>query len=184
VTRRDSRGAILSAAQTEFAERGFAGARVDRIAAAAGLNKQLIYYYFGSKAGLHAAVAAWSPLRTGDEGDGTGTATEGLRGAIDDLIASLVSRPDMVSLLVDRGASADARGRAGEWLRTTEEELAEKVSTGQGLGYFRDDVDPRGIARQALVLCAGYLALSSHLDVSPAEWARDVGETLVRATAW
>ncbi|WP_456787149.1 TetR/AcrR family transcriptional regulator [Cellulomonas sp. P5_C5] len=43
---------ILDAAADEFAERGLAGARVDRIAQRAGANKQRIYAYFGSKDGL------------------------------------------------------------------------------------------------------------------------------------
>jgi AcrR family transcriptional regulator len=40
----------------EFAEHGFSGARINRIAAAANLNKQLIYHYFDSKDGIYAAV--------------------------------------------------------------------------------------------------------------------------------
>ncbi|MBV9847774.1 MAG: TetR family transcriptional regulator [Kutzneria sp.] len=40
---------ILEAAVAEFAERGVAGARVDRIAEAAKANKRLIYVYFGNK---------------------------------------------------------------------------------------------------------------------------------------
>jgi AcrR family transcriptional regulator len=40
---------LLDAATAEFADRGIAGARVDRIAAAAGANKALIYSYFGNK---------------------------------------------------------------------------------------------------------------------------------------
>ena len=47
---------ILAAATDEFAERGFAGARIDRIAACALSNKQLIYRYFGTKQGLYEAV--------------------------------------------------------------------------------------------------------------------------------
>jgi AcrR family transcriptional regulator len=47
---------ILAAATAEFATHGIAGARVDRIAAAAGANKSLIYAYFGSKDGLFDAV--------------------------------------------------------------------------------------------------------------------------------
>lgn len=47
---------LLDAAFAEFAEYGFAGARVDRIATAAAANKQLIYAYFGSKEGLFEAV--------------------------------------------------------------------------------------------------------------------------------
>jgi TetR/AcrR family transcriptional regulator len=47
---------ILEAALTEFAERGFDGARVDRIASEAGVNKALIYYHFKSKEELYVAT--------------------------------------------------------------------------------------------------------------------------------
>ena len=43
---------IVSAARQEFARRGFAGARIERIAKLAGVNKQLLFYYFHSKRGL------------------------------------------------------------------------------------------------------------------------------------
>jgi TetR/AcrR family transcriptional regulator len=48
--------AILSAAEMEFARHGFAGARVDAIAKAAGYNKSLIFQYFGDKLGLYTDV--------------------------------------------------------------------------------------------------------------------------------
>ncbi|MEU6743635.1 TetR/AcrR family transcriptional regulator [Streptosporangium sandarakinum] len=44
-----TRDALLSAARAEFAAHGIAGARVDRIAERAGVNKERIYGYFGSK---------------------------------------------------------------------------------------------------------------------------------------
>jgi AcrR family transcriptional regulator len=40
---------LLKAATDEFAAYGIAGARIDRIAASAGVNKAMIYSYFGSK---------------------------------------------------------------------------------------------------------------------------------------
>ena len=52
----DSRGCILRAAIQEFAEQGEAGARMDAIARAAGVNKALLHYYFGSKEALYGAV--------------------------------------------------------------------------------------------------------------------------------
>ncbi len=52
-TGKNARDIILSAARAEFAEKGFNGARVDSIAARSGLNKQLVYYYFGSKDDLY-----------------------------------------------------------------------------------------------------------------------------------
>jgi AcrR family transcriptional regulator len=48
-----SRRLLLAAALEEFAAKGFAGARVQEIAARAGVNKQLINYYFDSKEGLY-----------------------------------------------------------------------------------------------------------------------------------
>ena len=47
---------LLEAAAQEFAARGIAGARVDRIAEAARSNKAQIYHYFGSKDQLFDAV--------------------------------------------------------------------------------------------------------------------------------
>jgi TetR/AcrR family transcriptional regulator len=52
----DSRHAILRAAIEEFAEQGESGGRTDAIARAAGVNKALIHYYFGTKEALYAAV--------------------------------------------------------------------------------------------------------------------------------
>jgi AcrR family transcriptional regulator len=47
---------ILRVATHEFSEKGYAGARVDDIAAATRTSKRMIYYYFGSKEGLWLAV--------------------------------------------------------------------------------------------------------------------------------
>jgi AcrR family transcriptional regulator len=58
-TPRDSaatRRRLLQAARDEFTARGVAGARVDRVAAAANANKAQIYHYFGDKDGLFDAV--------------------------------------------------------------------------------------------------------------------------------
>jgi TetR/AcrR family transcriptional regulator len=44
---------ILAAAAREFSERGFAGARVDRIARRARVNKAMLYYHFKSKDRLY-----------------------------------------------------------------------------------------------------------------------------------
>ena len=51
-----SRRKILAAAERAFARDGLAGARTDAIAAEAGVNKALLYYYFKSKETLYEAV--------------------------------------------------------------------------------------------------------------------------------
>lgn len=52
----ETRAAILAAAGKIFAKSGLAGARTDAIAAAAGVNKALLYYYFKSKENMYEAV--------------------------------------------------------------------------------------------------------------------------------
>ena len=47
---------ILAAAVGVFAEKGFEGARTDEIAAKAGVNKAMIYYYFKSKEKLYTVI--------------------------------------------------------------------------------------------------------------------------------
>ncbi len=47
---------ILAAAAVEFAQRGFGGARVDRIARRARVNKAMLYYHFKSKDALYRAL--------------------------------------------------------------------------------------------------------------------------------
>ncbi|MGE3986554.1 TetR/AcrR family transcriptional regulator [Pseudorhodoplanes sp.] len=51
-----TRARILAAAIDEFANRGLADARTDDIAARCGVDKRLVYYYFGTKEGLYLAA--------------------------------------------------------------------------------------------------------------------------------
>jgi AcrR family transcriptional regulator len=51
-----SRDRVLAGATEEFAQFGFAGARIDRIARRVGLNVRMIYYHFGNKDGLYRGV--------------------------------------------------------------------------------------------------------------------------------
>ncbi|MGV0820706.1 TetR/AcrR family transcriptional regulator [Martelella sp. AMO21009] len=64
-----SRAAILQAALDEFSSVGYDGARVDRIAAEAGLSKPLLYDYFGDKDELYKAALreAYVQIRAGEE---------------------------------------------------------------------------------------------------------------------
>jgi len=61
---------ILKAATGEFARFGLGGARVDRIAARAGANKRMLYYYYGNKEDLFLAVleASYARIRRAEMG--------------------------------------------------------------------------------------------------------------------
>src|SRR5690349_2677841 len=72
VARRDpdaTKSKILAAAWHEFAQKGFAGARVDAIATRSGANKRMIYHYYGDKEGLFVAVleAAYDRVRSAEQ---------------------------------------------------------------------------------------------------------------------
>jgi len=53
-----TRERILAAALREFSAKGFAGARVDRIALRARVNKRMLYHYFGNKESLFREILA------------------------------------------------------------------------------------------------------------------------------
>src|SRR5258706_16082547 len=111
-----TRKKLLTAARREFARNGLAGARVDEIAGLAGVNKQLVYHYFGDKDALYLAVLEWvyEEIRAQERK----LNLEGLRpeAAIKRLIESsidhLAAHPDFIVLLNDenRGGARHVRG--------------------------------------------------------------------------
>jgi AcrR family transcriptional regulator len=58
-----TRADILAVATREFADRGYAGARVDEIAAKTSTTKRMIYYYFGGKEQLYVTVLERAYIR-------------------------------------------------------------------------------------------------------------------------
>jgi len=101
---------ILSAAIDEFASNGYAGARIDRIAARAEVNKRMIYHHFGGKRVVFEAVLA-DRLTTG-----TPNAElvrlwmyEALERGDDDIVR-LSERTTLAATRIDAIRAAQARG--------------------------------------------------------------------------
>lgn len=91
-----SRKRLLAAASAEFAARGFAGAKVDRIAAKARLNKAMIYYHFDNKAALYREVLLGVFRTIADAvaaGVGSGPADEQIRRFIDVIAGTVATHP-------------------------------------------------------------------------------------------
>ena len=63
----ETRARILDAALREFSALGMAGARMDQIATAAGVNKALLYYHFNSKENLYAAAVEMISAKIRDQ---------------------------------------------------------------------------------------------------------------------
>ncbi|MGU3654527.1 TetR family transcriptional regulator [Mycolicibacterium sp. A43C] len=86
---------LLAAAHDEFAEKGLAGARVDQIAARAGVNKRLIYLHFGAKEVLFDLVVARALQTMSAAVPFTGDDLAHYAGALFDY---LVDHPDVLRL--------------------------------------------------------------------------------------
>ena len=182
-----SRGQILRAAREEFGKHGFSGARVARIASRAGVNKQLIFYYFGSKQDLHEEVIQGAVAAAGGKEEPDPGGPGQLRVALNQLYAFLSSHPEVVAALVERTGEHAQR----DTVRVTANELVSPIrraiAEGQGLGYFRDDADPELAAAQALTLCLGHLALREAWAgpiATAGEWTGATRDLLARGLAW
>ena len=151
--RRDPAGTrrkLLVAARREFADHGLAGARVDEIAARAGVNKQLVYHYFGDKDALYLAVLEWvyDEIRTQERE----LNLEGLppERAIQKLIESsfdhLARHPDFILLLNDENRNGARHLRASLKIEDMHSPLVSMVSKilkeGVRAGTFRKGINP------------------------------------------
>jgi TetR/AcrR family transcriptional regulator len=145
-----TRRKLLVAARREFADNGLAGARVDEIAARAGVNKQLVYHYFGDKDALYLAVLEWvyEEIRTQEHK----LNLEGLppERAIKQLIESsfdhLARHPDFIVLLNDENRNGARHVRASLKIEDMHSPLVSMVSTilkdGVRAGTFRKGINP------------------------------------------
>jgi AcrR family transcriptional regulator len=145
-----SQGEILEAATAEFAEFGLGGARVDRIAERAGVNKRLIYYYFGSKEALFLAVLerAYEVIR-GEERKLNMSEVDPIE-AIRRLIAFTwnyyLAHPEFLTLLNSENLHRARHLKRSAGIATMNsplvQMLAEVLERGHKAGIFRAGVDP------------------------------------------
>jgi len=145
-----TRKKLLAAARREFADSGLAGARVDEIAARAGVNKQLVYHYFGDKDALYLAVLEWvyEEIRAQERK----LNLEGLppQQAIQRLIEAsfdhLAAHPDFIVLLNDENRGGARHVRGSRKLEAMHSPLVSLVSSilGEGVraGVFRKGINP------------------------------------------
>ena len=156
---------IVQAAREEFSRRGFAGARVDQIARRAGVNKQLLFYYYHSKRGLFQAVLTESASELENALAGlalpAGGPLERLRLTLQAQFEFLARHPQVVALLAQ-----GTRSVGGVAFAPAINRLVVLLAEGQGLGQVRDDLDPHLAAAQALILMVGYLNMEAVVAAS------------------
>jgi len=126
-----TRSEIVAAAERHFAESGFEATRLDDIAAEVGIRRAAIFYHFGDKQELYAAVLdeifrGWSAvLPTG------GSAAERLEASLLGWIDYVAERPSVARLILREAANAQpgivstfVRAGSGptEWFRAVIDE--------------------------------------------------------------
>lgn len=174
---------LLEAALAEFAAHGRAGARTGQIAERAGVNKQLIHYYYQSKDGLYAAVLLHAASAVAGELARLPlvglTAVERLRRLVRGQFDFFLQHPGHTAVLV---RAEDA----GAWADQSVKPVADLLREGQATGFFRDDVDPDTHARLALLLTLGYFAVHPVTRAwgDPGVWRDRAAELIVRGAAW
>ena len=150
--RRDAsvaRAALIAAAVAEFSRKGFAGARVDEIAAAAGVNKQLVYHYFDSKQGLYlvALESVYAEIREKEQKLSLGALEpmEAMAQLVGFSFDYLAEHPEFIALLTDENRNQGSHILASERLQKMHspfiEMLEATLERGVAAGVFRDDFD-------------------------------------------
>ncbi|UWU73293.1 TetR family transcriptional regulator [Bradyrhizobium huanghuaihaiense] len=145
-----TRKKLLTAARLEFARHGLAGARVDEIAERAGVNKQLVYHYFGDKDALYLAVLEWvyEDIREQERKlnlEGL-PPDKAIRRLIEASFDHLAANPDFIVLLNDENRGGARHVRGSTRLEAMHSPLVKSVShilhEGVRSGLFRKGIDP------------------------------------------
>ncbi len=151
---------ILVAAEQQFGEKGFYGARVDEIAKQSGLNKNMIYIYFDSKEELYRCVlkAIYQRMEEVERGlldqNLTGSAlVSALVGAYFDF---LKDNPTFVNILMSENliGAQFMRQLPDECIaRPTLHEIAARLRAGSDAGEFRADIDEKHFVLTMITIC-------------------------------
>lgn len=158
-----SRQLLLSAARAAFATKGFDGARVDEIAADAGVNKQIIYYYFGNKDGLFRAALEQVYERIREQNvayiasAGTLAPEQAIATLVDNLFGRLQRHPDVIALVLEENRHKGRHLVSRKLIHSSHTPMFEYVASllrdGERRGSFADGVDPRQFYFDMISLC-------------------------------
>jgi len=145
-----TRAVILAAATAEITAKGLGGARVDEIADRAGVNKRMIYHYFGDKDGVYLAVleAAYEEIRSEEikldlkKRD----PVEGMRELVAFTWNYYRDHPEFLSLLATENLHRAAYLKRSKKIRELHSPLVGMITDllqrGAKAKVFRSDVDP------------------------------------------
>jgi AcrR family transcriptional regulator len=141
---------ILRAAMAEFSECGLGGARMDSIAERAGVNKRLIYYYFGNKESLFlsALETTYADIREAERELRLESLepTEAVRRLVAFTWQHYLKHPEFLTLLnsenLHRAKHLKQSKRVREMNSPLVQLLGDVLERGRRDGTFRGGVDP------------------------------------------
>jgi len=170
---------ILGAAMDEFAERGLGGARIDSIAERAGVNKRLIYYYFGAKDELFLAVLeqTYRDIREAERALHLELTdpVEAVRRLVAFTWNHYLAHPEFLTLLnsenLHRARHLKKSKRIREMNSPLIQTLADVLERGRSKGVFRGGVDP--VHLYISIAALAYFYLSNNHTLSTI-FARDL----------
>ncbi|WP_045019652.1 TetR family transcriptional regulator [Agrobacterium arsenijevicii] len=160
-----SQNRILDAAVLEFAENGFAGARIEAIAERAEINKRMLYQYFGNKDSLYQAVLEKVYCDIWEAEAGLSLEQFPPREALVALVRFVWSyyldHPEFITLLNTENQLKARFFRQSRILRSgaaNSRPLVEEIlRRGEADGTFRAGVDPTQLSLTITSVCYYYL---------------------------
>jgi AcrR family transcriptional regulator len=156
-----TRSEILAVATHEFADKGYAGARVDEIAAKTRTTKRMIYYYFGGKERLYIAVLerAYAGIRSLERQLDVDhlDPTEAIRQLAALTFDHHEAHPDFIRLVSIENIHRAEHIAQSEILSGLADPaldvLARILERGWAEGRFRNDVDPVDVHMMISAFC-------------------------------
>ena len=175
-----TRAAILQAATCEFTAKALTGARVDDIARLAGVNKRMIYHYFGDKEGLYVAVleATYAAIRTAEIGLNLTDRdpVERMRELVAFTWNYFIKHPEFLSLLATENLHQARFLKQSERIRDLHSPLIGMISAlltgGEKAKLFRTGVDP--VQLYITIASLGFFYMSNRHTLSTI-FGRDLG---------
>lgn len=166
-----TRQRILDAALKEFAHHGLAGARVDRIARSAGVNKAMIYYHFSSKENLYRETLGemyGTVMKSISEFAGEHETLEQLLTAISDYYYHLMTEHVEFRQVLLRELASPQEAMISHIAHIISSsgmprQLVNRLESEMAAGHIRR-ADPRQLLVHFLTLNIGYFLLSPILD--------------------
>jgi AcrR family transcriptional regulator len=152
-----TRQRILDAATEEFAARGIAGARVDRIAEASGMSKPMLYAHFGAKDRLFDAVFAEHVIANGDRVPLT---PDDLPGYAMRLYDDYLADPALARLVMWKRLERDATGFLYPGLEDFQAGNVRALAEAQEAGRIRADLDPEDVFSLLIATAASWAQIS------------------------